>query len=66
MSNNDGIEIGDKVDETRTTELLPRNPVQLAFADTPQYHWNKNNNNWRDACQVSLGIVGPLRNTAAK
>ncbi|MGB3167315.1 MAG: TadE/TadG family protein, partial [Alteraurantiacibacter sp.] len=55
VSNNDGVNVGDKIEETWTTELLPRNPVQLAFADSPQYHWNKNNNKKRDECLAYAG-----------
>ena len=50
-SNNDAVEVGDRIEESWSTELLPRNPVQLAFADEPQYHWNKNNNAHRDKCR---------------
>lgn len=50
VSNNDGIEEGDRLDETESTELLPRNPVQLGSSNSAQYHWNKNNKKKKAEC----------------
>ncbi|MBV7266274.1 TadE/TadG family type IV pilus assembly protein [Erythrobacter ani] len=56
ISNNDGVEIGDRLDETETTELLPREPVQLGSDNSAHYHFNKNNKDKKQDCLDYAGI----------
>ncbi|APE28567.1 Tad domain-containing protein [Aurantiacibacter gangjinensis] len=50
VSNNDAIEVGDRLDEESGTFLLPRNSAQLGSTNSAHYHWNKNSDNHEDRC----------------
>ena len=53
--NNDKIEVGDRLEESTGTELLPRNTSQLGQSNSAHYHWNKNNDNKRRECLAYAG-----------
>lgn len=55
ISNNDGVDIGDILEEENTVELLPRNSVQLSSTNDAHYHWNENNNKKKQECQGYSG-----------
>ena len=55
VSNNDGIEEGDRIVTEVSTELLPRNPVQLASDNDAHYHWNEKNPNKQAECEAYAG-----------
>ena len=63
VGNGDGVNEGDQITVEVSTELLPRNAVQLGLADEPQYHWNEKNPNKQDECKAYAGTyqVGDQR-----
>ena len=55
VSNDDGIDEGDELSSVSTTELLPRNPVQLGDDNEAHYHWNRNSQTHRNNCRDYAG-----------
>jgi hypothetical protein len=55
IGNDDGIEVGDVLEEEESTELLPRQNVQLGSTNSAQYHWDETSRTHKNRCLAYAG-----------